>query len=137
MMKMLRKIGRLFVIKTRTEAWLVIYAIAVGSVERGQHYLHTFPGYGGYLLALACTGVVFVAGAKLLDSVKRKPAIAIGPYAPPTLRREQVTGSRPTSFRSRRGSGSRRASRTGLRRARLPFAHSVTSPEDQTHNPHS
>ena len=137
MMKMLRKIGRLFVIKTRTEAWLVIYAIAVGSVERGQHYLHTFPGYGGYLFALACTGVVFVAGAKLLDSVKPKPAIAIGPYAPPTLRREQVTGSRPTSFRSRRGSGSRRASRTGLRRARLPFAHSVASPEDQTHNPHS
>ena len=137
MMKMLRKIGRLFVIKTRTEAWLVIYAIAVGSVERGQHYLHTFPGYGGYLLALACTGVVFVAGAKLLDSVKPKPEIAIGPYAPPTLRREQVTGSRPTSFRSRRGSGSRRASRTGLRRARLPFAHSVASPEDQTHNPHS
>jgi len=91
MMKMLRKIGRLFTIKTRTEAWLVIYAIAVGSVERGQHYLHTFPGYGGYLLAVACTGVVFVAGAKLLDSVKPKPAIAIGPYAPPTCRRAQLT----------------------------------------------
>lgn len=136
-MKMLRKIGRLFTIKTRTEAWLVTYAIAVGSVERGQHYLHSYPGYGGYLLALAATGVVFVAGAKLLDSVKPKPTIAIGPYAPPTLRREQITDSRPTGFHSRRGSGSRRALRTGLRRARLPFVHSVASPEDQTHNPHS
>ena len=137
MMKMLRKIGRLFTIKTRTEAWLVTYAIAVGAVERGQHYLHTFPGYGGYVLALACTGVVVVAGAKLLDSVKPKPAIVIGPYAPPALRREQITDNRPTGFRSRRGSASRRAFRTGLRQARLPFARSAASPEDQTHNPHS
>ena len=36
---MLRKIGRLFIIKTRLEAWLVTYAIAVGAVERGRHYL--------------------------------------------------------------------------------------------------
>jgi len=68
-MAMLSKIGRLFVIKTRFEAWLVIYAIAVGSMERGQHYMVQYPGFGGYLLAMACTGVVFVAGAKLLDSV--------------------------------------------------------------------
>jgi hypothetical protein len=33
---MLNKIGRLFTIKTRLEAWLVIYAIALGAVERGQ-----------------------------------------------------------------------------------------------------
>ena len=39
-MAMLKKISRLFTIKTRFEAWLVIYAIALGSVERGQHYLH-------------------------------------------------------------------------------------------------
>ena len=38
-MAMLKKIGRLFQIKTRTEAWLVTYAIAVGAVERGHHYL--------------------------------------------------------------------------------------------------
>lgn len=137
MMTILRKIGRLFTIKTRIEAWLVTYAIAVGAVERGQHYLHTYPGYGGYLLALACTGVVFVAGPKLLDSVKPKPAIAIGPYAPVGLRRETLSGNRPTSYRSRRGSKSRRASRKGSRRARLPFDHSAVSPADQTHNPHS
>ena len=78
---MLRKIGRLFVIKTRLEAWLVTYAIAVGSVERGQHYLKAFPGWGGWMLALACTGVVFLAGAKLLDSVRPAPANA-DPAAP-------------------------------------------------------
>ena len=38
-MAMLSKIGRLFQIKTRFEAWLVIYAIALGAVERGRHYL--------------------------------------------------------------------------------------------------
>ncbi|WP_348538672.1 hypothetical protein [Sphingomonas brevis] len=69
MMK-IRKIGRLFVIKTRLEAYLVTYAIAVGSVERGVHYLQQYPGNGGWLLAAACLGVPFVAGAKLLDSVR-------------------------------------------------------------------
>ena len=95
-MAMLQKIGRLFTIKTRFEAWLVIYAIALGAVERGRHYLETYPGFGGWLLAVACTGVVFVAGAKLLDSVRApQPAIAAGPYPAP-LRRRPVTGrSRP------------------------------------------
>ena len=62
-MAMLNKIGRLFTIKTRTEAWLVIYAIAVGAVERARHYMEIYPGTSGLILALACTGVVFVAGA--------------------------------------------------------------------------
>ena len=53
-MSMRHKIARLFVIKTRTEAWLVTYAVALGAVERGRHYLETYPGIGGMLLALAC-----------------------------------------------------------------------------------
>ncbi len=73
-MTMLKKIGRLFVIKTRLEAYLVTYAIAVGAVERGVHYLQNYPGNGGILLAAACLGVPFIAGAKLLDSVR--PAVA-------------------------------------------------------------
>ena len=78
---MLKKIGRLFVIKTRFEAWVMIYAIALGAVERGLHYLALYPGYMGWTLALACTGVVFLAGAKLLDSVRpAAPAVALGPY---------------------------------------------------------
>ena len=104
---MLKKIGRLFTIKTRLEAWLVIYAIALGAVERGRHYLDTYPGWGGWLLALACTGVVFIAGAKLLDSVTpAKPATAV-PYQAP-MRRHLVTGrNRPTRLQNRRGSESR------------------------------
>ena len=105
---MLKKLGRLFIIKTRFEAWLVIYAIALGAVERGRTYLDTYPGFGGYLLFLACTGVVFVAGGKLLDSVRAPtPAIAAGPY-PTQLRRRSVNDrSRPMRLPSRRASESR------------------------------
>jgi len=104
----LKKIGRLFQIKTRFEAWLVIYAIAIGAVERGQHYLAAFPGWGGWLLAVACTGVVFIAGGKLLDSVKSPvSAMATGPYFA-QVRRRPVTGrNRPTRLPTRRGSESR------------------------------
>ena len=110
---MLSKIGRLFIIKTRFEAWLVIYAIALGAVERGRLYLETYPGVGGYLLALACTGVVFVAGAKLLDSVKpAEPAIAAGPYRAPIRRRGLTGRSRPMPLPNRRDSESRLSRRT-------------------------
>lgn len=67
---MLKKIGRLFVIKTRFEAFLIIYALGLGAISRGSEYLHTYPGVGGWLLFLACTGSVFLAGAKILDCLK-------------------------------------------------------------------
>jgi len=67
---MLTKISRLFVIKTRLEAFLIIYALALGATERGRVYLEQFPGLGGKLLFLACTGAVFMAGAKILDCLK-------------------------------------------------------------------
>ena len=108
---MLKKIGRLFTIKTRFEAWLVIYAIALGAVERGRLYLETYPGFGGWLLALACTGVVFIAGGKLLDSVTpAKPALAAGAYAVP-MRRRITDRNRPTRLQSRRRSDSRISNR--------------------------
>ncbi|WP_334185369.1 hypothetical protein [Novosphingobium sp.] len=71
---MLRKISRLFVIKTRWEAFMIIYALALGAVERGSVYLTRFPGWGGKLLFLACTGAVFMAGAKILDCLKFEQA---------------------------------------------------------------
>ena len=71
---MLRKIARLFVIKTRFEAFLIIYALALGAIERGTHYLEQYPGWGGKLLFLACTGAVFLAGAKILDCLKYEKA---------------------------------------------------------------
>jgi hypothetical protein len=67
---MLGKIARLFVIKTRLEAFLIIYALALGASERGSVYLAQFPGWGGRLLFLACTAAVFMAGAKILDCLK-------------------------------------------------------------------
>ena len=71
---MFQKIGRLFVIKTRWEAFLIIYALALGATSRGVAYLDQYPGWGGYLLFLACTGAVFMAGGKILDCLKYEQA---------------------------------------------------------------
>ncbi len=71
---MLRKIKRLFVIKTRFEAFLIIYALGLGAIERGSVYLTQYPGFGGKLLFLACTGAVFMAGGKVLDCLKYEQA---------------------------------------------------------------
>lgn len=68
---MLKKIARLFIIKTRFEAFAIIYAIAVGAVARGADYLALYPGVPGYLLFAACTGAVFLGGAKILDATAR------------------------------------------------------------------
>ena len=68
---MLRAIKRLFVIGTRWEAMAVIYALALGAVDRGFHYIERFPGWGGWLLFLACTGAVFLAGAKLMELTRK------------------------------------------------------------------
>ena len=69
---MLHKIGRLFVIKNRFEAFVIIYALALGATARGSAYLTQYPGFGGKLLFLAATGAVFMAGAAILDSLKAK-----------------------------------------------------------------
>ena len=105
---MMKRIARLFTIKTRLEAFLVTYAIAVGAIERGIHYLQNYPGNGGVLLAFACLGVPFITGAKLVDSVK--PASAGHPAPRPITRRHAdvrpVSRSRPKARRSARGSAS-------------------------------
>lgn len=64
------KFKRLFIIKTKFEAFMVIYALALGAAERGAVYVHQYPGIGGKMLALACTGAVFMAGAKILEAVE-------------------------------------------------------------------
>ena len=68
---MLRKIARLFMIKTRLEAFAVIYALAVGAVGRGYHYMDVYPGLPGYLFFAACSAAVFMAGGKILDTTQR------------------------------------------------------------------
>ena len=97
---MFKRLGRLFTIKTRFEAFLVTYAIAVGAIERGMHYMQQFPGFGGYLLALCCTGVVFLAGGKLLDSVRPEPVPALARSQAMPRPRRTVSRSRPR-FRRR------------------------------------
>jgi len=69
-----RKIARLFVIKSRWEAFLIIYALALGATTRGAHYLEVYPGAWGWALFLACTGAVFLAGAKILDCLRLERA---------------------------------------------------------------
>lgn len=104
---MLRKLGRLFVIKTRFEAWAVTYAIALGAIERGIHYLQLYPNWMGMTLALACTGVVFVAGAKLIDSVKPAEALAAARMTRTAPRHDLIRRrNRPTRRPRRRASES-------------------------------
>jgi hypothetical protein len=66
---MWKKIARLFVIKTKFEAYLIIYALSTGAMERGKTYVAAYPGIGGWLLFIACSGAVFMAGAKILDAI--------------------------------------------------------------------
>lgn len=65
----MKRIKNLFIIKTKFEAFLVIYALALGATERGAVYMSQYPGFGGKLLALACCGAVFMAGGKILDAL--------------------------------------------------------------------
>lgn len=69
MRDMWKRLARLFIIKTRFEAFLVIYGLALGATERGLHYTRDYPGFGGWLLFGACAIAVFMAGAKILDSL--------------------------------------------------------------------
>ena len=64
------KINRLFVIKTRFEAFLIIYALALGAMTRGAHYTVEYPGVGGWLRMAATAGAVFLGGAKILDAIR-------------------------------------------------------------------
>lgn len=67
---MLMRLARLFTIKSKFEAFLIIYGLGNGAVERGVHYLKLYPGIGGWLLFAVCPIAVFMAGAKILDSLE-------------------------------------------------------------------
>ena len=81
-MAMLKKISRLFTIKTRFEAWLVIYAIALGSVERGQSLsrIPTLVGADGCLQPPAPVWSSSRARSFLILVRPMKPAVAVGIY---------------------------------------------------------
>ena len=68
------RVVSLFTIKTKFEAFLVLYGLATGATERGVHYLQQYPGTGGWLLFAVCPLAVFMAGARILDSIERERA---------------------------------------------------------------
>jgi len=72
---MTHAIRRLFTIKTKFEAYLCIYALALGATERALVYMSQYPGFGGQLLAFACTGSVFLAGGLMIDAVELREAL--------------------------------------------------------------
>ena len=69
----------------------MVCAIDMGAVERGQRYVESYPGKIGGVFAMLATGVVFVAGAKLLDSVRPVPMVR----APAIPQRRRVSRNRP------------------------------------------
>jgi hypothetical protein len=83
---MLRKIGRLFVIKNRFEAFAIIYALALGATTRGLAYLEKYPPYWGEALFLAACCAVMLAGAAILDGLKARKELE-------ELRTERAAGS--------------------------------------------
>ena len=68
----MQRIRNLFTIKTKFEAFLVIYGLGLGAIERGMHYMNQYPGWGGWLLFLVCPAAVFMAAARILDSLERE-----------------------------------------------------------------
>jgi hypothetical protein len=66
---MLSRLARLFTIKTKFEAFIIIYGLGTGAVERGLHYLDRYPGFAGWMLFLVCPIAVFMAGGKILDGL--------------------------------------------------------------------
>ena len=94
---MWKKVGRLFVIKTRLEAWAVIYALALGAVDRGFHYVEGYPGVVGWLMFAACTAVVFMAGGKLLDLTRKDSGLRRrkGDFEPSILDHDRLRLNRP------------------------------------------
>ena len=89
-MSMRLRLARLFTIKTRIEALLVTYAIAVGAIERGLHYMRAISGLCGVRAGAACLGVPFIAGAKLIDSVKPQPVARAAPVPLPAPARHRA-----------------------------------------------
>lgn len=66
---MLTRIRRLFTIRTKFEAFAVIYALALGAADRGIIYMLQYPGLGGKLMFLACGTAVMMAGGKIIDAI--------------------------------------------------------------------
>jgi hypothetical protein len=70
----MKKLARLFQIKTKFEVFLITYALGLGAVKRGQDYLVQYPGGIGRVFFLLCTVAVFIAAAKMLEAIEYQRA---------------------------------------------------------------
>ncbi len=73
----MKKIARLFTIKTKLEVFLITYALGLGAVMRGQEYMQQYPGNIGKVFFVLCTGAVFMASAKMLEAVEFQSAFGV------------------------------------------------------------
>ena len=73
----MKKLKRLFQIKTKFEVFLITYALALGAVKRGQEYLIQYPGNMGWVFFSLTTGAVFLAAAKMLEAVEYHKALGV------------------------------------------------------------
>ena len=66
----MKKIARLFTIRTKLEVFLITYALGLGAAERGKDYMVQYPGNIGHMFFVLCGVAVFVAAAKMLEAVE-------------------------------------------------------------------
>ncbi len=66
----MKKLKRLFQIKTKAEVFLITYPLALGAVKRGQDYLDQYQGRVGWIFFALCMGAVFLASGKMLQAVE-------------------------------------------------------------------
>ena len=73
----MKKLKRLFQIKTKFEVFLITYALGLGAAMRGQEYMHQYPGNIGKVFFVLCTGAVFLASAKMLEAIEFQQAFGV------------------------------------------------------------
>jgi hypothetical protein len=73
----MKKIARLFTIKTKLEVFLITYALGLGAAERGKDYMVQYPGNIGNVFFGLCTVAVFIAAAKMLEAVEFQRAFGV------------------------------------------------------------
>jgi hypothetical protein len=66
----MKKLKRLFQIKTKVEVFIVTYPLALGAAKRGQDYMEQYHGRIGWVFMGLCLGAVFLASAKMLQAVE-------------------------------------------------------------------
>lgn len=66
----MKKLARLFQIKTKFEVFLITYALGLGAAERGKDYMLQYPGDVGKVFFGLCGVAVFIAAAKMLEAVE-------------------------------------------------------------------